>query len=86
MSGTPYQRPRYATGLGKLTLPRLTSGPGAQQINNAFQMLELADQLNLKLGQQAQVSSLLLTDADGVTWRLGVTTDGQPQFVKVLPR
>lgn len=84
MSG--YQRPRYATGRGVLNLPRVTFGPVAEPVNSAFAALEMADQQNLKLGQDAQVASLLLTDPDNVTWRVTISTGGVLTAVKVPPR
>lgn len=84
MSG--YQRPRYATGRGTLNLPRVTRSRDAEQINSAFASLEMADQQNLKLGQDAQVASLLLTDTNGVTWRVTITTAGLLQASQVPPR
>lgn len=84
MSG--YQRPRYGTGRGILNLPRVTFAPVAEPVNAAFASLEMADQQNLKLGQDAQVASLLLTDADNVTWRVTITTAGALHAVRVPPR
>ena len=84
MSG--YQRPRYATGRGRMTLARPTFAPIAATMDAAFSTIELADAQNLKLGQEAQVAALLLTDANGVTWRVRVNTDGSLATTRVPPR
>lgn len=84
MSG--YQRPRYGVGRGRMQLPRPTYPPVAAPIDSAFQMLEIADTNNLKVGQEAQIPSLLLTDSNHVTWRVTVNTDGTLNTAKVPPR
>jgi hypothetical protein len=86
MSGTPYQRPRYGVGRGRMQLPRVDFGPVAQQVNGAFTIIEMADNQNLKTGQDAAVSALLLTDANNVTWRVTASTDGTLALVQVPVR
>lgn len=87
MSGTPYQRPRYGTGTGRMQLPRSTGIKDvATAYNSAATILELADMQNHKAGQEAQASSMLLTDSAGVTWRLTVDTAGVLHTVRVPPR
>lgn len=87
MSGTPYQRPRYGTGTGRMQLPRATSVKDVVSAHNgAATILELADMQNHKSGQEPQASSMLLTDSGGVTWRLTVDTAGVLHTAKVPPR
>lgn len=87
MSGTPYQRPRYGTGSGRMQLPRATSVRDVVSAHNgAATIIELADMQNHKSGQEAQASSMLLTDSAGVTWRLTVDTAGVLHTVRVPPR
>src|SRR5262249_15260929 len=75
MSG--YQRPGNAGNAGPLKLPRAASvGTVLGVYNNAAQMLELADQGNLKRGIEPQFRSLLLTADDGSTWRVRLTVSG----------
>lgn len=86
MSDAPYQRPRYAIGHGRMQLPRAAAAPTAAQINGAFAIIEMADAVNLKLGAEAQVAAVLLTDADNVTWRVTVNTNGTLSVLQVPVR
>ena len=75
MSG--FQRPRWGIGRGRLQLPRIASGaPVTETVNNAFTVLETADAENVKRGQEISLPALLLTDADGATWRVTVSAAG----------
>lgn len=78
MSGTAYGvRASPRRGTQPLRLPRVPlSAPGAQTVNNAFDLLERADSQNLKVGQAAAAVVVLLQSPDGVTWQLSVDNNG----------
>jgi hypothetical protein len=90
MSDTSYTRPRTAGGSGPLKLPRAASmGTMLVTYNNAAQMIERADQDNLKRGTEPTFPSMLLTADDGSTWRVRLAVSGgSASFVieAVMPR
>lgn len=65
------------TPLPQLRLPRATgSALNGQVWNHTASMIERADIANAKLGMENRFPAIVLTDANGVGWRVTVTTSG----------
>jgi hypothetical protein len=61
-----------------LKLPRAAPGsvPKASSFDDAMQQLERADAQNVKQGTTPNLPALILTAANGSSWRVNVSDDG----------